>query len=51
MDRTGAPQEGFGKLVDLEYIPMYGTNLMFDFGDVALDKVTAIVPRADDIAA
>lgn len=47
VDRNGAPQNGAGVLYDVEYVPMYGSNLIFDFGDIPLEKVCLI---ADDPA-
>ena len=42
VDRNGFEQETVGYLMDVEYVPMYGTNLTFDFGDVGIEKVVAL---------
>lgn len=46
VDRNGLPCSGSGKLYDVEYVPMYGSNLVFDFGDVPLDKVCLLTDEA-----
>lgn len=41
-DRHGNTQIATAFLVDVHHVPMYGTSLLFDFGDVGLDRVTTL---------
>ncbi len=38
-DRNGQRRTETGMLMDVEFVPMYGGMLLFDFGDVRIDKV------------
>jgi hypothetical protein len=40
-DRNGQRRTGTGVLMDVEFVPMYGGMLLFDFGDIRIDKVVA----------
>ncbi|MCL6623177.1 MAG: hypothetical protein K6T17_00995 [Fimbriimonadales bacterium] len=41
-DRKGLIQKAEGELLDIEFVPMYGSNAIFDFGEIALDKIVRI---------
>jgi len=43
-DRLGNNYRKIGELLSVEYIPLYGTTLYFDFGEIVLEKTLAIVP-------
>lgn len=48
-DRLGAIRTAKGRLLDVEYVPMYGSTLFFDFGEVSLERV-AVARRVQDAA-
>lgn len=50
-DRLGNPCEATGLLLEVAYIPMYGSNLVFDFGEVALDRVVELCDLSAEAAA
>ncbi|MEM4407679.1 MAG: hypothetical protein QXI19_02950 [Candidatus Caldarchaeum sp.] len=41
-DRKGLIQKAEGELLDIEFVPMYGSNAIFDFGEIALDKIVRL---------
>lgn len=41
-DRNGQRRTETGVLMDVEFVPMYGGMLLFDFGDVRIDKVVTL---------
>ncbi len=51
VDRNGSPCSDSGMLFDVEYVPMYGSNLVLDFGDIPLEKVCALVEESAKKAA
>ncbi|MCH8273223.1 MAG: hypothetical protein IH851_00335 [Armatimonadetes bacterium] len=50
-DRRGNVLTGFGELLDVEFVPMYGSSLVFDFGEVSLDRMVAMRDSPLDKAA
>jgi hypothetical protein len=49
-DRHGDECSAIAFLVDVQHVPMYGTNLLFDFGEISLDRVRTLSNR-DEAAA
>lgn len=43
-DRFGNDYRKSGKLLAVEYVPLYGTTLCFDFGEISLEKSIALIP-------
>ncbi|HWP31808.1 MAG TPA: hypothetical protein VNK96_08845 [Fimbriimonadales bacterium] len=43
-DRLGNDYRKHGELLAVEYVPLYGTTLRFDFGEIGLEKTLAITP-------
>lgn len=43
-DRLGNDYRKSGELLAVEYIPLYGTTLRFDFGEIGLEKTLTIIP-------
>lgn len=50
-DRHGNLASNRGLLLEIEYLPMYGSNLIFDFGEVGLDRLVSLGEAADKKAA
>jgi hypothetical protein len=50
LDRNGGINREKGVLLDVEYVPMYGSTLVFDFGEVALDRVVQLAAIDDQAA-
>ncbi|MFN8139449.1 MAG: hypothetical protein U0R49_06595 [Fimbriimonadales bacterium] len=50
-DRRGDECSAIAYLVDVQHIPMYGTSLLFDFGEVAISRVINMIDRTDRAAA
>lgn len=49
-DRKGDACSALAFLVDVHHVPMYGTSLMFDFGDISIDRVTNLIDRSVEAA-
>lgn len=43
LDRLGHKCVAEGSLWEVEFVPMYGCNLIGDFGEIQLDKVVSLV--------
>jgi hypothetical protein len=41
-DRLGRRASGSGTLLDVEYVPMYGSSLVLDFGEIGLERVVSL---------
>lgn len=49
-DRRGDPCSAIAFLVDVQHVPMYGTSLLFDFGEVQIGRVVSMLDRKDKAA-
>lgn len=49
-DRKGLIQKAEGELLDIEFVPMYGSNAIFDFGEIALDKILRLQALWEEVA-
>ncbi len=50
-DRFGNLSRGAGRLLEIEYVPMYGNNLVFDFGEISIDRLVSLSEAAGKRAA
>ena len=41
-DRFGNLSRGSGRLLEVEYLAMYGNNLVFDFGEISIDRLVSL---------
>ena len=50
-DRFGNLSRSSGRLLEVEYVAMYGNNLVFDFGEISIDRLVSLSENAGKRAA